>query len=719
MKKGSAVLILLLFALLAASCSTTGRAVPPQTSVDPSQYDVRILRDTWGVPHVFGVKDTDAAFGLAYAHCEDDFATIQDVLLATRGELASVYGRKAAPNDYLVHLLRVWDLVDEKYETDLSAETRAVCEAYAEGFNYYASLHPREVKAELLPVTGKDIVAGFVYKVPLFFGLDRTLTELYGSERKHTVSQRYKSVISLQSPVPADDFGSNTFAVGPSRSANGETFLAVNSHQPWTGPVAWYEAHVHSEEGWNTTGGLFPGSPIILLGHNPDLGWASTVNWPDLSDVYVLEMNPENPNQYKFDGEWRDLEVRIEPIRVKLFGPFSINVRQKFLWSVYGPTLRRPHGTYSIRYAGMGRVQQMEQWFRLNKARTFEEWQDAMRLMSIPMFNFGYADKEGNIYYLYNALLPLRTEWYDWKQYLPGNTSETLWTDYLPFDKLPQVKNPASGFFQNCNSTPYQTTIGPENPKLVDYSPVFGIETLMTNRALRALTLFGGDPSITEEEFYTYKFDIAYSPDSEIAKHVQEILDAPPSEDPVVQEAVEVLRTWDLRTNPENPAAAIGVLPISPIVRAQYRGQPPPDLMEQFTSVAHELKQVYGRIDVPWAEVNRLHRGNLDLGLGGGPDVLHAVYGQFADGHVTGESGDCYVLLVTWDANGKVHSRSIHQFGSATLDEKSPHYADQSPLFVKCQMKPVWLDEAEIRAHLEREYRPGEEIVLQKVEQLK
>jgi penicillin amidase/acyl-homoserine-lactone acylase len=358
----------------------------------------------------------------------------------------------------------------------------------------------------------------------------------------------------------------------------------------------------------------------------------------------------------------------------------------------------------------MGEVRQIEQWYRMNKARNLDQWLGAMRMMAIPMFNFGYADRDGNICYLYNGALPLRAEGYDWSEYLPGDTSETLWTEYLPFDSLPRIENPASGFIQNCNSTPYRTTIGPENPREENYSPTLGIETRMTNRALRALELFGGDNSITEEEFYRYKYDMTYSKESEVAHLVRQILDAPPSDDPVVSEAADVLREWDLRTNPENTSAAIAVLTVQPILMAEFRGEKPPDLMATFIDVAHKLKAAHGRTAVPWSNVNRLHRGNVDLGLGGGPDILHAAYGgALQDGRVVCHAGDCYVLMVTWSGNG-VSSRSIHQYGSATLDENSPHYADQSPLFVKRQTKPVWFDEAVIRAHLEREYRPGEEL---------
>jgi len=675
-----------------------------------NKYDVRILRDTWGVPHIFGETDADVAFGLAYAHAEDDFETIQASLLASRGKLASVYGKESAPIDYMVHLLRIWDAVDEKYETDLSPEVISICEAAADGFNYYGSLHPGKVRRGVLPVSGKDVVAGFVQKVPLFFGLDDTLKELLGPARKREISKKATAGALLTLPMSDEPIGSNTFAVGPGRSADGKTRLAVNSHQPWDGPVAWYEAHLHSEEGWDMVGGVFPGAPLILHGHNRNLGWAHTVNRPDLIDVYVLDINPDNRYQYRFDGEWRDLEVRTAPIRVKLFGPIKWTFRREVLWSVYGPVIRQPHGTYAIRYAGMGDVRQIEQWFRMNKARSFEEWQDAMRIGGLPSFNCAYADHEGNIYYVYNAKMPARAEGYDWSQYLPGDTSDTLWTEYVPFEMLPQVKNPASGFVQNCNSSPFRTTTGPDNPKPEDFSPTFGVETRMTNRSLRALELFGADESITEEEFYTYKYDMTYSSKSDIAKLREKILESPLPDDPVVREAAEVLRKWDLRTNPENPNTAIGVLIAQPVLMAEFKGEEPPDLVETFVDVAHKLKKAYGRVDVPWSTVNRLRRGNLDLGLGGGPDILHAVYGgNLKDGTVTGRAGDCYALMVTFDENG-VSSRSIHQYGSATLDKSSPHYADQAPLFAKRQMKPVWLDETEIREHLESEYRPGEEM---------
>jgi acyl-homoserine-lactone acylase len=686
---------------------TTRSLIPPK-----GKYNVKILRDTYGVPHIYGKTDADCAYGLAYAHAEDDFATIQEALYLSRGRLSILQGKEAAPLDYLVQFFKYREIVANKYETDLSPEVRAICEAYADGYNHFAALHPHEVFPGILPATGQDIVAGFVIKTPFFFGLEKEMERLYDTKRPQAAATKSadagSAAISLTDGLPT---GSNTFAIAPGRTPDGKTHLAINSHQPWTGPVAWYEARLKSEEGLDITGGVFPGTPVILHGHNRDLGWAHTVNNPDLIDVYELEMNPDNPNQYKFDGAWKDLEKATATIPVNVFSGFVWPVNREMLYSVHGPVVRRPYGVYAVRYAGYGDIRQVEQWYRMGKARNLAEFEAAMAMQAIPSFNVGYADKAGNIMYRYNALLPLRKGNHDYRAYLPGNTSETLWDAYLPYDQLPVVLNPAAGFVANANGTPFRATAGPENPDPAQFPASFGIEPLddLTNRQIRLLELLGADESITEDEFYAYKFDQAYPKDSPVGAVLQEVFDAPAPADPLLQEAVAVLQRWDYQTNPENTSAALACLFLRETAGERIKGRSGPEVMEHLKEKATLLQNAFGRLDPPWSEVNRLVRGELNVGLGGGPDVLNAVYGRWNGSFLEGRAGDCYVLMATWDAEGKVHSRSLHQFGSATLRPESPHYADQAPLFVKREMKPVWLDESELREHLEREYAPGYE----------
>jgi len=259
------------------------------------------------------------------------------------------------------------------------------------------------------------------------------------------------------------------------------------------------------------------------------------------------------------------------------------------------------------------------------------------------------------------------------------------------------------------SSSPFQVTAGEGNPDPARWSKTFGIETHLTNRELRALELFGGDDQITGEDFERFKFDTAYSTGSATALRLQTLLNAAPPQDPLARQGQELLRRWDLKTDPENRAAALAVLTLRPIHDNRPPVVAPDELVRRLEQATHDLQRTFGRLDVPWGEVNRLRRGTVDLPLGGAPDVLHAVY-QFraADGRRVGAGGDSYILLVEWDREGRVRSRSVHPYGSATLDPASPHYADQALLFARCELKPVWLDETEIRAHLEREYRPGE-----------
>jgi len=721
-----------------------------QLSLLAKNYNVKILRDTYGVPHIFGHTDADAAYGLAYAHSEDDFLTIQQVLLAARGDLATVYGLDSAPADYLVAFLRVWDVVDAEYG-NLSPETRAICEAYADGLNVYAAHHPDEALPGLFPVHGEDIVAASVEKSPLFFGLDATIGHLFSDNpepvptptkvatnwlfgmnpftTEHTENAEslknlfsvnsVNSVVSIPQPTNTVEYNSNEFAIGPSRTSDGQTYLDVNSHQPYIGAVAWYEAHLHSDEDLDVVGGTFPASPLIIHGHNRDLGWALTNNHPDLVDIYRLSINPDNPDQYLFDGEWRDLEVRQAVLEIKLIGNLQITVKREALWSVYGPAVRTENQTYALRFSSFGTAGIWEQLYRMDKATNFQEWQDAMRLEQLPMFNAAYADKEGNIYYLYNGVIPIRDPNYDWSGYLPGDTSKTLWTEYLPFDDLPQVLNPPSGFVQNANGTPFRTTLGAANPDPSHYSPTLGIDADISSRSLRMLELFGSDDSITPEEFVQYKFDMQYSADSVVAQFVDMLGDMQ-MPTPDTARAQEIIRNWDLRTDPDNVGAAIVVYTLNALddkypgsLELSRLGQANVSeamLMDAFTQAVDTLMTHFGRVDMPWGDVNRLMRGNVDLPIGGGPDILHATYGALQEnGRLKITDGDSYVLLAIWDKEGKVSSMSVHQFGAATLREDSPHYADQAPLMANRQLKPVWFNEADIRQHLEREYVPGEE----------
>jgi acyl-homoserine-lactone acylase len=668
------------------------------------KYEARIIRDAYGVPHIYGKRDIDVAFGLAYAHAEDDFETIQDVLLATRGKLATLRGPAAAKTDYLIAFMNVWDVVNEGYDSKLSQQARDHAEAYADGLNYYVSQNSGEVSPALLPVTGKDVVAGFTFKLPLFYGFDKAVAKVAAGTYGTGLDKTARFEVTDQ---PQPDIGSQGIAIAPHRSGDGSTRLLVNSHQPLIGAVAWYEARVKSEEGWDMAGGTFPGAPVILHGHGPTLGWANTVNKPDLVDVYELTINPENENQYLLDGMWRDFDVEDTAIDVTFLGPFRWTFNEPVYRSEHGPVFKTDKGAFAMRWAGMNEMRALDVNIAMNKARTQSDFEAALAVGAVPSLNYVYADKDGHIAHYYNAMMPLRLEGADWSGLLPGDRSDLIWRAYHPFERTPMTVNPPSGAVYNANNTPFVATDGEGAPKASGFTAAMGIQSNITNRALRISELIATDAEISADDLKKHKYDNLYAAGSVTAKAVQEMLSVDVGRE--YQAAQLHLSYWDLSTNADSKYAALGVLSSYPFVMADMRGEPTPDAKESLLAAAAFLMKHYDRLDPDWGEVNRLVRGDKDWALAGGPDILRAVYGELDEerGIMKMTAGDSYIMFVNWAADGGLTSRTIHSFGSATLDRRSQHYSDQAPLFAgeEERILPLTLDA--VLAEKTRDYTVG------------
>jgi len=691
-KKVTVTIIGLLAVVYTGFWTTAPRPVDPaQYGALAEKYSARIIRDKYGVPHIYGKRDVDVAFGLAFAHAEDDFATIQDVLLATRGKLATLHGPNAAKTDYLIQFMNVWSVVDTGYETRISQATRDHAEAYAAGLNYFVAENPGVVAPVLLPVTGKDVVAGFTFKTPLFYGFDQAVAAV-AEGRYGTGLDKTARLEVTDKPQP--DLGSQGVAVAPSRTPDGVTRLLVNSHQPLTGPVAWYEARVKSDEGWDMAGSTFPGSPIILHGHGPTLGWANTVNKPDLVDVYQLTLNPENDDQYLLDGEWHDFAIEDAAIDVTFFGPIRWTFHEPLYRSAHGPVFKTDKGAFALRWAGMDEMRTLEEMIALNKARTQDDFEAALSMTAMPSINYVYADQQGNIAHYYNAMMPKRVGGVDWQGLVPGDRSDLIWQGYHSFERMPRTVNPQSGFVYNANNTPFEASVGTGQPVPSAFPLAMGIETHMTNRAMRIKGLFGADETISKEELRNYKYDNAYATGSVTNRAVQQIvlMEFEPGSD--LEKGQAILRLWDGRTDAASRSAALAVLTGGPLVMANMRGDPAPLLLEAYRDASALLMKHYGRLDPKWGDVNKLVRGDQNWPLSGAPDVLRAVYGEFDPqaGYQRATAGDSYIMFVEWAPDGTVSSHSVHNFGSATLDSSSPHYGDQAPLFAAERERHLPLD---------------------------
>ncbi|MEL6378729.1 MAG: penicillin acylase family protein [Pseudomonadota bacterium] len=676
-------------------------------------YETLILRDEWGVPHLAGETTPDAVFGLAYAHAEDDFATIQEATAATRGVLARYRGVDAAPTDYIVNLLGVWETLELQYDSDIPGEVKAIAQAYADGINLYAVHHPETSWPGLMPVTAQDVVAGFVFKTPFFYGLDETLMTLFDDGKAPALALDPGGGQQVWAPGKRTmgERGSNAFAVSPERSGDGVTRLVINSHQPLAGPVAWYEAHLMTADGLNILGGTFPGAPLILHGFTPNHGWANTVNKPDLVDVYRLVRNPNDAQTYQLDGDWTAFEEREITLRVGLFGPFALPVKRRILRSEHGPVIEAKHGTYAIRYAGMDDIGQMEQYYALNKAQDIGDFINAMALNALPSINYIYADKLGNILFLHNGQYPDRISGWDWAKVLPGDRRALIWQDYRPYDAVPILVNPESGFIWNANNAPTMATDGDDNLDRADFPVTMGLQTNSTNRSLRITELSDVGKTlkpVSRERLLAMKFDTAYAQGSLAREIIDDVLARDWSADPDLEAAAAHLRGWNFDTALDNHHAALGVLTILPEVTAPFTKVTPPDRGDAFIEAVEILGGAHGRLDVPWGMVNRLVRGEASWPVAGGPDILRAIYPAALrrDGTLHATAGDGWTALVEWDAKGEISAEVIHNYGSNASDPASAHYADQAPLFARQAFRRAIIDPDAVLAAATQRYHP-------------
>jgi acyl-homoserine-lactone acylase len=657
--------------------------------------NITIARDSFGVPHIFAPTDAEAAYGLAWGHAEDDFDDIQLMMLSGKAALGSALGKPGAQADYVINLLRCRETVEEQWNS-LSPDFIELVKGYVAGLNAYGRAYPQQVKyKKVFPFNEKDYIASVVFSLSIFCGVDRVLPQVLSG-----------SIATIPGFSPQ---GSNAIAVHPSRTTTGEAFLAINAHQPLEGPTAFYEAHVQSGQGWNMLGGVFPGGCLIFHGTNENLGWAHTVNYMDKLDLYQLEMNPADNNQYRFDGQWIGLETKKIKLRVK---GIPVTIGKKVYWSKYGATVKTKKGVFSLRLPANMDIRALEQWYRMNKARNFTEFYKALGMTSLPMFNIMYADRYDTIFYVSNGKMPRRNPdpQYNWQSTLPGNTSATLWTSFKPIQELPQYINPASGYLFNTNHSPFLATdpAGNLDPKKFDRND--GYETYHNNRSQRITELVKDIRQFDYPAFKRIKFDYQLPRQLQYPYGIDSMLNLPAAGYPQLKEIITTFQQWDRRAVAGSRGAAIFLL-LYYHVADRLKGQAPRQLtkaesVETYQSVYDYMLRHFNRTDLVLGDIQKLVRGDDARPASGVPDVLASAYSElYKDGQRKIISGDAYICFVRYPKTGLPIIESVNTFG-ASSHPGSPHYKDQMGLFQQQQTKHMTLDKEEILRTAERVYHP-------------
>lgn len=682
-----------------------GNGLSAQT-IDPSKID--IVRDSFGVPHIFAKTDAEVAYGLAWATAEDDFETMQWGLLAGKAMMGRYSGKEGAIIDYVNHLLRISDVVEAKYETSFSPEFKKIMEAYAQAANKYAKEHPKEVLVKkAFPISPKDMAKGYVFAMSLMSDVGSVLQKILSGEILDA-DERFRGI------------GSNAFAFNSRITQDGNTYLNINSHQPIEGPLSWYEAHLCSEEGWNIVGGLFHGSVSILHGTNEYLGWAHTVNVFDPIDVFQLTMHPSEKNKYKFDGEWIELEERKAKLTVKLFKkiPLKLSVKKKVWWSKYGATLKTKQGAFSVKLAANEVIHAPEQWFQMNKTKNYSEFRKVLDMQGMAKMTVVYADRYDTIYALCNGLVPKRNPNYNWRRVVPGDTSATLWTEFHPESALPQVLNPECGYVFNVNNSPFEATCEQSDVLLENYDPSMGYNLMKTNRSERFMELmqeyeFNG---ITWNDFLRIKYD-AQMPDSLIFTNginLNDIFKIDPKKYPDIADALDNMRNWNRQGTLDNTDCTIFLYSFYNILDYALKRFHTYDIdavarEELFVKCIRKAKQTlmqkFGTIDVPLGQVQFLVRGDKEFPVGGCPDAIKATYCKpYKDGLLRMWVGESYIQLVKFTKNGP-EIESVSPYG-ASNKLGSKHATDQMELFLSEKRKKMSLDKQTVYKQAEAIYHP-------------
>ncbi len=672
---------------------------------------VTIYRDPWGVPHIFGPTDSSVVFGHLYAQAEDNFWQVEENFILATGRGAEVHGEKSLPEDILVRALEIRRLSIEEYERS-SPSLRKLCDAFAGGLNYFLEKNPG-IKPRLLKRFEPWHVFAFCrYGLYVQFVL-----------RKAGVRGR-DAQGALQELPPENSQGSNMWALAPSRSTTGHALLFINPHQPFFGAGQFYEAHLHSEEGLNISGASFFGSLMPTLGHNEKLGWSHTVNYPDIADLYVETFDrPGKPLEYRWGKGYRKAREWSEELKVDT--PEGMRTR-RFLFrkTHHGPIVGSRGGKpTTLRLARFEEGGQIAQWYAMSRSSSMAEFRKAVSRLAIPMFNVMYADREGNIFYLYNAAVPRRAAGFNWSEPVDGSDPRTEWKGYHPIEELPQLLNPPGGFLQNCNQTPFKTTNG-NNPRPEDF-PAYMVTEKDNPRGKISRRLLSRPDSFSLDSLCEAAFDttvlVAEESIPGIVRAWEGIRRTEKRRAKRLEAPVAELKNWDRVARIDSTAmtlfaiwAELGKFKLDP--RKDPRGA-----LRNLHKAVTGLRWYFGTWHVPWGEINRLQRvppgssikfsdSEPSLPIAGGPGWLGMVFNFYArreEGQKKryGVAGHSYVSVVSFGP--ATRARSILVFGQ-NADPASLHYFDQAKLYAQKKFKPALFTREEIEKNSKRVYHPGE-----------
>ncbi len=733
-KKSLFILSVLIFVVSCSAEQETAQTMDDAEVMHQSQ-NVTIYRDQWGVPHIHGKTDGDTAFGMGYAQAEDNFNQLELGFIMGIGRSAEVLGEEALLADWVVHSFENNELSIRDYE-NASPAVKALLDGYAAGINYYIETHP-DLEVRLLnhiePWYSLALIRRW-YHLGGFLGRLRFSTE----ERTaafEAINGEMLTMAQLEIPEydPEDrkEFGSNSWAAnGPKIEGTG-SYLFINPHLPAFGIGQTYEAHMISDEGWNFTGYARFGYPVPYIGFNENLGWMSTDNFSNQEDSWIEHFDdPESPLSYRYGDGTRKATEWTGEIKIKGGEVRTVKYRKTH----HGAVVAMRDGQFlsgmMARYDEPG---WLDQWYNMGRAGNIDEFTKAIEPQAMQFGNIMYADRDANIWYIYNGAVPIRTEGFDWNTAVDGSNPDTDWKGYHTLYELPQVKNPVSNMMQNTNTTPFMVSMSESDAREENY-PTYMVREGDNARSRNARRILHKHETF---DFATWEYESLDTTMMEwnvskplIMGAYASTSAANPARAEKLAPVIEMLDAWDGVASLETPEPTIYVDWFEGLYRPKPRGYEASDeeIMVALEQAMDKLVEDWGTWQVTWGDMNRSQRPPLDASgnpifddnaksiatpgvpsWSGGSQISFNIRREgLIRRYKTG--GNSYTAIVDFpnDRSVKTNAKSVHVFG-ASADPNSPNNMDQAALLAAKMYKKAWLYLDDVKANAARSYHPGEE----------
>ncbi|MBT8298564.1 MAG: acylase [Maribacter sp.] len=708
------------------SCSTN------EQLTETEQWQVQaegimIIRDDFGVPHIYGKTDADAVFGLLYAQCEDDFNRVEQNYIWATGRLAEVEGEEALYSDLRAKLFMTEEEARANYEKSPDW-LKELCDAFADGINYYLHTHP-EVKPKLL--------TRFEPWMPMYFSEGSI-----GGDIERISTRKIKTFYESGMQLPkmeelkikkekemAEPQGSNGIAISGKLTESGNAMLLINPH------TSFYfrgEVHVVSEEGLNAYGAVTWGQFFVYQGFNEKTGWVHTSTYTDVMDEFKETLVKIDDNiLYKYGEELRPVEESKITLKYKA-GDTLLEKTFLAYRTHHGPITHMVEGQWTASAMMWEPVKALEQSFVRTKKDGYKGFKEMMDIRTNSSNNTVYADAEGNIAYFHGNFVPKRDAQFDYSQPVDGSNPKTDWQGLHTVDENILLLNPENGWLQNCNSTPYSAAME-FSPKKENYPNYMSIDR-ENFRGIHAIGILKDSKGHTLDNLIKLAHDPYLPAFQKLIPGLVEAYDSKESPKEL-KRPIDELRNWDYKTSKASIAMTLahyygtmyyqhGKRPegLTPMQLVEYWGSDTSnkEKLNLFTQVLLKLKMDFGTWEIPWGEVNRYQRLNGDIrqpfddskpsipiGFASGRWGALAAYGARYTNNtkkIYGTRGNSFVAVVEF--GDKVKAKSILA-GGQSGNPDSPHFNDQAQRYADMQFKEVPFYKEDVIKRAKEKYNPG------------